>query len=488
MKKLLRKLNRDTSLAVKIRITYIALMALLIFFLVLCLTNLWQTNARYGELIEAAGIASDFSLDFKKDYDYETYLLIVENKSPEKSELPRLLQEAGRILASLEEQGTSSVNEDRLESVKKYLRNLDVYRTRILKNLEDGNKYEENIEIWENDVQIVTSLLRESMLQYIYYEIQEMQNTCDLYNKEFTNLIKWLLIGSGILTVGVGILCYYLPKTITKPLTQLGEVANKIAGGDLTVRADVGYGADIGVLADSFNTMIDKVNLLLKQVTEEQIHLREAELELLQSQINPHFLYNTLDTIVWLAESGEQKKVVSMVRDLSDFFRTSLNQGKDTISIREELQHVSSYLRIQHVRYADILEYEIDVPQELYDYVIPKITIQPLVENALYHGIKNKRGKGHIFVSGEALEDCLILKVSDDGIGMQPERLARVQAAMHDKAPGDGEIFGLYNVNERIALRFGEEYGLRVDSTYGEGTMAEIKLPREQNKKIQPTE
>ena len=138
--------------------------------------------------------------------------------------------------------------------------------------------------------------------------------------------------------------------------------------------------------------------------------MRKAEFELLQSQINPHFLYNTLDAIVWLAEAGEQKKVVSMVGSLSDFFRISLNQGQDILDVKEELQHVRSYLEIQQMRYQDILQYEICVPEELNHCQIPKITLQPLVENALYHGIKNKRGKGMIRIEGELDgEDCILL-------------------------------------------------------------------------------
>ena len=231
------------------------------------------------------------------------------------------------------------------------------------------------------------------------------------------------------------------------------------------------------MLSDSLNAMIDKINELLDQVTTEQIRLRKAEFELLQAQINPHFLYNTLDTIVWLAEAGDQKRVVSMVGNLSDFFRTSLNQGKDIISIREELAHVRSYLEIQQVRYQDILRYEITVPEDLYEYKIPKITIQPLVENALYHGIKNKRGQGTITVSGKRNENGFVLYVRDNGIGMTQERLKEVRAGIQKLSYTGKEIYGLYNVNERIRLNFGETYGISIESTYGEGTCVSISLP-----------
>ena len=166
-----------------------------------------------------------------------------------------------------------------------------------------------------------------------------------------------------------------------------------------------------------------------------------------------------------------------MVKNLSDFFRTSLNRGKEVNSIREAMLHVKSYLEIQKVRYQDILSYEIDVPEELGIYSIPKITVQPLVENALYHGIKNKRGMGHIIVSGVAREKYFELQVKDDGIGISPERLQQVQDGIRDKVLTGKDFYGLYNVNERIRLSFGEEYGMDIMSQPGEGTMVSIRLP-----------
>ena len=197
----------------------------------------------------------------------------------------------------------------------------------------------------------------------------------------------------------------------------------------------------------------------------------------MQSQINPHFLYNTLDTIVWLAEAGEQKKVVDMVGSLSDFFRTSLNQGKDMVSVKEELQHSRSYLEIQQVRYQDILQYEIQVPEPLFCYLIPKITIQPLVENALYHGIKNKRGIGKIIITGKREKDYFVLIVEDNGAGMSRERLEAVRKGMNKKSQTEKDIYALYNVNERIRLNFGQKYGLSIASVLGEGTTVQVMLP-----------
>ena len=315
------------------------------------------------------------------------------------------------------------------------------------------------------------------MFQYISYETGVMQQSHKEYQKFFETLIVFSMIAFVAVFGLTVLLSYYIPRSITKPLRKLNEMTQQVAAGNLSVRSDVETGDEVGVLSDSMNTMIDKINELLEQVTTEQMRLRKAEFELLQSQINPHFLYNTLDAIIWLAEAGEQKKVVRMVRSLSEFFRTSLNRGKDIIHITEELQHVRSYLEIQQVRYQDILNYEIDVPEELGIYMIPKITIQPLVENALYHGIKNKRGSGKIILRGRKEENRLILEVEDDGIGISKERLWQVKDGIQRKILTGKDIYGLYNVNERIRLNFGEEYGIDIQSTYGEGTLVQVVLP-----------
>ncbi len=477
MKEKFRQIYRSSTLATKIRYSYLILVVPIVVFLIFCFYNLWRTNRNYDSMINSIVVASEFSLDFKKDFDYETYLLIVENKTVEESLLKDMIADASRIVSGLEELTNSQENIDRLNSVKKYLSNLQNYVHNIEENLLIGNKYEENIKIWENDVQIVTALLQQSIYQYIYYEIRDIQQSHAEYQDFFIDIIRLSVIAFGGIILLIGILSYYIPLSITQPIIKISEVTDRVAKGDLSVRSNVRTGREVTMLNDSLNSMIDKINELLEQVKKEQIRIRKAEFELLQSQINPHFLYNTLDAIIWLAESGEQKKVVDMVGNLSDFFRTSLNQGKDIILLREEIQHVKSYLEILQVRYQDILQYEIDIPIELEKYMIPKITIQPLVENALYHGIKNKRGTGTISITGKEEKDFFVLQIRDDGIGIEEEKLKQVKKVITENQFSGEAIYGLYNVNERIRLNFGETYGLSIESTYGQGTVVKIMLP-----------
>lgn len=468
--------NRST-LATKIRFSYLVLLVPIFSILFFSIYNLWSGNQRYEDMINSTLVASEFSLDFKKDFDYEIYLVIVGNKTLKESDVDPMLRHAKNVVKGLENITESQDNRDRLQDIRKYLDSLQVYVARIDENMAEGNLYEENMEIWENDVQIVTTLVRDEISQYTYYEIQGIQTSKDDYQKFYTWMLRFCLIALVGVVVAVGIMSYLIPLSITRPFKELSQVTDEIAKGNLSVRANVNTGVEATALSNSMNTMIDKINELLEQVTTEQIRLRKAEFELLQAQINPHFLYNTLDAIIWLAEAGEQKRVVGMVRNLSDFFRTSLNQGKDINSIKEEMLHVKSYLEIQHVRYQDILSYDIEVPEALYIYSIPKITIQPLVENALYHGIKNKRGMGHISIRGEAGEKDFTITVTDDGIGIDETRLRQVQSGIQNKVLTGKDFYGLYNVCERIRLNFGEEYGIFIESVYGEGTSVRVILP-----------
>ncbi|MBO4375474.1 MAG: sensor histidine kinase [Lachnospiraceae bacterium] len=473
----------------KIRYSYLIVILPLLVFMIISLMTLNRQNKQYERVIEAAGMASRFSLDFKKDFDYETYLVIVESKTYEESELDSMLSSAMAVVDSLETaENINRENAERLEDIRKYLNNLGIYTQRIKENLSAGDKYEENIEIWENDVQIVTGLVRETIIQFIYYEIQDMQELREEVNSFYRRVFTYSIAGALLILLLVVYITYAISRSITKPVLKLSRVTERVAGGDLSVRANLDTGAELGVLSRSLDEMIERINKLIAQVRTEQENLRVAELELLQAQINPHFLYNTLDTIIWLAEAGDQKKVVSMVGSLSDFFRASLGQGRDIVSIGDEMKHVVSYLEIQQVRYQDILSYRVEVPEELYTSRIPKITLQPLVENALYHGIKNKRGGGSIIISGKAEGNCIYLSIEDDGIGINEERLSIINEKINTGEKTDtvsdikgnraeGEIFGLYNVNERIRLKFGDRYGIHVDSEYGKGTKVTVLLP-----------
>lgn len=472
------------TLAGKIRYFCILLMIPFVLLNLFCIWSLWDINNRYETMIDSTLTATRFGLDFKVNFDYETYLLIAGNTAVSNSMLQSMLDKAHETVSGICENTDSYDNQQRLQYVLKYMNNLSTYIKRIEANLLEGNKYEECIEIWENDVQIVTTLISDTMSEYTYFEVLAMQEAKIGNQKTYHTVTLVSMSGLAVCLILIIILSYRIPQSITRPITEITKVTDAVANGNLGARANEYEGDEAKVLAESINVMIDRINKLLVQIKEEQLSLRKAELELLQAQINPHFLYNTLDAIVWLAESGEQEQVVKMVEHLSSFFHTSLNQGKELVTLKDEIMHITSYLSIQQVRYQDILKYEINVPEDIMYCEMPKLSLQPLVENALYHGIKEKRGGGTIVVTGSICDNKCVIEVSDNGKGMTPERLAEVRSELDDFNKSDRSIYGMYNVNQRIRLNYGAEYGISVDSTENVGTKARIIISAKKNTPI----
>jgi len=303
---------------------------------------------------------------------------------------------------------------------------------------------------------------------------------------EDANKIRQLIIFSVALSIFFTITLYFfITARLTRPIRLLKNNMRLAAAGNLEAKVKPSGNDEIADLGSSFNIMLAKIKGLLEQSIREQEQIQKAELRTLQAQINPHFLYNTLESIVWMAEAGKKEQVIQLVKALSQFFRISLNKGRDWISIKTELEHVRSYLVIQQMRYRDILDYRIEIAESIESYPILKMTLQPLVENALYHGIKNKRGKGLIQISGyEDTTGTLVLTVEDNGIGMSVTRLAEVRSHLeimretHTLEVETDFGFGLSNVHHRLRLYFGQQYGLEVDSEDQVGSRVTVRIPK----------
>lgn len=473
------KLNKKIQISLLLLIIPLFILFGLLFF------NIYKMNMKYDQIITNASKAGQFSIKFKEEFDYSIYLLIAGHSSFEEEDPYQKIKEARNIIMDLTNNTNLEDNKQRAENILRLLDNLEKYVLRIQENKEIGGHYDENITIWEKDIQIVTSLIQSTVLEYTYYETKGMEQIRIEIVGNFNEITLFTMIIFAVLVIMELILSIVIPNSIVRPIEHLSDVTNQVAKGDLTVRANVLYGAEVKDLSNSLNSMIGKIDYLLSAVKVEGENLREAELELLQAQIKPHFLYNTLDTIMWLAESGDQKEVVKMVDSLSDFFRTSLNHGDGMFTLREEERHVRSYLEIQQVRYQDILEYQIDFSEDTKDVMIPKITLQPIVENALYHGIKNQRNMGKIIISAGRKGDDVIITVKDNGVGMTNNQLDNLNQKFkrinkQSDPKKKKESYGLYNVNERIKLKFGNGYGITIQSVQGEGTSVLVKIPYQQ--------
>jgi two-component system, sensor histidine kinase YesM len=286
-----------------------------------------------------------------------------------------------------------------------------------------------------------------------------------------------IVVGLITLLLGIGAAIIFT-NSIVKPVGALRLLMKEAESGNLNVYFDRHSKDEIAELGNSFNNMISEIRNLLDMVYIEQKGKREAELRVLQEQIKPHFLYNTLDTIQWMAQEGKTEEIVKMIAALTNLFRIGLNKGKEMIRVKEEIEHIRSYLFIQKARYEDKLTYEIDIAPEIEDFLVLKLILQPLVENAIYHGIKARRGTGKIQISARRSGEMLIFTVTDNGVGISPQRLNQLKDLLIDGIPlNDKPVYGSFNINERIKLTFGQQYGVHMISTEGEGTTVEIWHP-----------
>lgn len=326
-------------------------------------------------------------------------------------------------------------------------------------------------------------------IQGMLYSVSNVQSSYTgwrcigvLPNTEFSNSSKRIVsvlictILSSILLVTF--VALRTASSVIKPISELRGLMSVVEKGDFSVRYQGDCNDEIGMLGNNFNHMLEKIDELIQQLYIEKQSKLEAQLKNLQEQIKPHFLYNTLDTISWMARDHEAMDVVEVVDALTNMFRIGLSKGKDEISLREEKTHVANYLYIQKIRYQDKLRYEIDIP-ECYDtLIVPKLILQPLVENAIYHGIKLKRGGGVIRIVGRQTGSIFELCVCDNGAGIAPTRLQLLQEQLQTPGNVQNKVgFGLFYVAERIKLCYGAEYGVNIDSVEGVETTVTIHLP-----------
>ena len=444
--------------------------------MIILLFIFWQYTGQYNKLSENLAVSSEFNLRFKDDLDLEMYYIAIGSK--ESSNLEDVLEQvedAQEIMQKLRRNTYNNNGVKSLNSLDSYLENL---RQRMLQ-LVEIKEYDKRMEFMDSNIRIITGLIMQEMQNYIYNESMYLVQV----EKSLTHRVKLLISGMAVLLIAtLGILMrrsFRLTDGIIQPVNIMLDKVKKVGRGKFDVIPIEAEIEEIEELDEGINKMARKISALLENVRQEKEMQHLTELQLIQAQVNPHFLYNTLDTIVWLIEGGMTDDAVEMISSLSIFFRTSLSKGNDIIPLSEEERHTLSYLEIQQYRYRDILEFEINIPKELSGIPVPKLSIQPLAENALYHGIKNRRGKGKILIEGREEEDALVLTVSDNGQGMTPERLHEVQEAIRT---GERAGFGLAAVAERIALYYGPGYGMKIFSEEGKGTTVEIRL----GKNIQP--
>ncbi len=285
------------------------------------------------------------------------------------------------------------------------------------------------------------------------------------------------LVVLGLLLVSV-LAAWLLAYSITKPIRGLTGKMQQVKGGNLDVQMDIRSKDEIGLLSLTFNKMVSRINELMNQLMDSHRKERDAEMRALQANINPHFLYNTLESVIWLAENRDYDGVTRIISRLGRYYRLSLSRGMDIVKIREEIAHAENYLSIVRMRYGDKFRYAFDVDPDIAEEPCLKLILQPLVENSLHHGIFPKDGQGTVTVLGRREGEGIRLTVVDDGIGIPPARLNEINSAFRTGRSLElSGSYGIKNVNERIQLKHGAEYGLYFESEEGVGTRVVVRLP-----------
>ena len=268
----------------------------------------------------------------------------------------------------------------------------------------------------------------------------------------------------------------FVSTRIANPIKELEECVKKFESGVIDLKVPISGSKEVEHLGKAINSMVKEMQVLMKNITKEHEAKRKSELNALQAQINPHFLYNTLDSIIWMIENENYDGAITMVTSLARLFRISLSKGKNIISVKDELEHAKNYLTIQNIRYKDKFEYYIEYEEETLELATIKLIIQPLIENAIYHGMEFMSGDGEILVKAYIKNSNLYIDVIDNGFGMT-EEVAKNLLTNNSTSKGSGSGIGLKNVHERIQLYFGAEYGLEIYSEPDEGTTIRIHMP-----------
>ena len=463
-------MNRRDSIQSRMRRLVVIFCVFLAAVLAVMLALVLVHNSQYNNFLYNVTTASEFNQNFKENIDLKMYYYVIESQYSEG--LPIEEVEAAQDLAR--DLLTTTSQKDSLRAVTSVLDLCENLEEKIYQ-IEQTQSYDERQMQLENNVYVLTAMIQEYMYNYLYCESVQLNLLQRQISRQIAAEICLVLALAAALILLLVRYSVRLARSVTQPVVDLSRRAEDVIGGDLTVREPVRSETyEIRILSEGMEQMISRINAQIREITQKQASLRRAELALLQAQINPHFLYNTMDTIIWLIEADRPQAAVEMVSNLSDFFRHSLSRGEDVITLGEEERHVRSYLQIQQARYQDILEYTISIDPGLQRARLPKLTLQPLVENALYHGIKRKRGKGCIYVTSRPEGTDILIQITDDGAGMAAERLAELKGALET---GERVGFGLVTVHERLRLLFGPPYGLTLSSRQEVGTTVTVRIP-----------
>lgn len=474
---------KNKSLRRTLLITYISLLFITLIPSIYSVVVSQIHTKRYSQIISNVSTANRISLIAKDDIPSELWNIICGKKEIADGSQNKMLDDISSGLSLMLLTINNEESRGKLEVANRAYTTLRRNVDMLISQIKGGSLVTQN-EATLDEIRTITSLFSDIMQDFIVTEIEAANQT----NQSLRNtsiILTTIQIIITVLAIIISINSFItVSGAIQKPISDMEKLSTKVSNGDLTARIDIPHVNELNTLAENLNTMAGQIDLLIKKNMEEQKNFQKAEMKALQAQITPHFLYNTFDTIVWLAEEEHTEEVVRITKAFSDFLRISLSRGHEWITISQELEHIKNYLTIQKIRYADILNYSIDADESLMDVKMIKLVLQPLIENAIYHGIKNKRGRGELKVSVHYTNNSrtfVSFTVEDNGAGFTEERLGQVRNELRTGAQDSeklSSVYGLYNVNKKLKLYYGDQTdGLIIESEAGKGSKISFTIP-----------
>lgn len=466
------------SILKKIKYSYVIIIGLMLIPPLINIAAFLVQTFSYDAMITSVSKTNRLNQMVKTEITNELWDIIAGNKRFEAGTQFKTINTIRATLNEIKETTASLKNRQLLDVAERALGTLEQKVNLLGFQMQHNARVDENEKLLD-EIRGVAALISDILQDFIVLEIESAAETNERMKNTALIMTLFQILMSALVTLFAVLAQRSVSRSISNPIQTLETMSTSIAEGDLSVRAELPNVVELDNLTSNLNFMAGRINDLIKANIQEQKNKQKSEMKALQAQITPHFLYNTFDTIIWLAEGRQYDKVISITRAFSNFFRISLNRGKDWVNVEEEFEHVRSYLTIQKIRYRDILDYRVDCQAEMTGKTVLNLLLQPLVENALYHGIKNKRGKGFLSVRGWMEGSLLWFSVEDDGVGMSPERLADIMSQLSGPTDPEGlsQVYGLYNVNKRLELFYGKDTGLRIESEPKKGTCVTFCVP-----------
>ena len=346
---------------------------------------------------------------------------------------------------------------------------------RLLAGIKNSHALSGNFQVSEGQKNYFAVFSRSSYSMWNYVVlIPDVEIFGQIYNIQ-----RFFVLIIIIITVLIIPVCFLIAGNLYKPLEKLVLAMQNVKNGNLDTVITDPRRDEYQKVYEGFNLMLGELKQLIEDLSNEKSLNKQAEINLIQAQINPHFLYNTLDSIYSIAIIHKVDEISSMAAALSKFFRVSLSGGKTDTTLREALDIVKSYLTIQNIRFADKIQYRIDIPEEYMEITVPKLLLQPIVENSIYHGLEKKKGKGNLSISCSHMEEKLFIHIEDDGAGISEEQRRILEKILSGEEDTEtGKHFALKTINKQVKLKYGKNYGLKIESESGKGTRVTISLPR----------